>query len=44
MDHDNTGGVVSDGCDDCGHNSCYFDIILPLTFEERYILCIIIFI
>ena len=36
MDHDNAGGVVSGGCDGCGHNSCDFDLILPLTFEERY--------
>ena len=44
MDHDNAGGVVSGGCNGCGHNSCDFDLILPLTFEERYILCIIIMI
>ena len=36
MDYDNTGGVVSGGCDGCGHDSCDFDLILPLTFEERY--------
>ena len=43
MDHDNTGGVISDGCVDCGHNHCDFDLIihLPHNFEERYT-CIII--
>ena len=36
MDYDNAGGVVSGGCDDCGHNSCDFDVILSHNFEERY--------
>ena len=36
MDHDNTGGAVSGGCDDCGHNHCDFDINLPHNFKERY--------
>ena len=44
MDHDNAGGVVSDGCVDCGHNSCDFDLILSHTSEERYTICIIIMI
>ena len=35
MDHDNTGGAVSDGCDDCDHNHCDFNI-LSHNFEERY--------
>ena len=36
MDHDNTGGAVSDGCVDCGRNSCDFDLSLSHDFEERY--------
>ena len=36
MDHDNTGGAVSDGCVDCGHNHCDFDLSLSYPFEERY--------
>ena len=36
MDHDNAGGAVGGGCDGCGHNGCDFNLILPLTFEERY--------
>ena len=35
MDHDNTGGVVSDGRDDCGHSHCDFDLSLSHNFEER---------
>ena len=35
MDHVITGGVVSDGYVDCGHNSCDFDI-LSHNFEVRY--------
>ena len=38
MDHDNAGGAVSGGCVGCSHNSCDFDLILPLTFEEWYVL------
>ena len=37
MDHDNTGGVVSGGCVDCGHNHCDFDLSLSHNFEERYV-------
>ena len=35
MDHDNTGGAVSDGGVVRGHNHCDFDI-LSYNFEERY--------
>ena len=37
MDHDNTGGVVSGGCVDCGHNHCDFGLSLSRNFEERYV-------
>ena len=37
MDYDNTGGTVSGGCVDCGHNHCDFDVILSHNFEERYV-------
>ena len=40
MDHDNTGGTVSDSCVGCGHNYCDFDVILSRNFEERYNLLI----
>ena len=36
MDHDNTGGAVSGGCIDRGHNHCNFDLSLSHNFEERY--------
>ena len=38
MDHDNTGGAVSDGCVDCGYNRCDFNLIIHLShnFEKRY--------
>ena len=36
MDYDNTGGAVSGGCVDCGHDHCDFDVILSHNFEERY--------
>ena len=36
MEYDNTGGVVSDGCVDCGHNHCDFDLSLSHNFKERY--------
>ena len=35
MDHDNTGGVVSDGCVDCGHNSCDFLHLSHYNLEKR---------
>ena len=36
MDHDSTGGAVSDGCVNCDHDHCNFDVILSHNFEERY--------